>query len=299
MLLLSSLLGIIIGDNTWLLALQLIGAKRVIVIDTLKPFLAAILAYYYLSEPFTLAIGMGLMISTIGIILVSFDRNSEESSDNNNNISSVGCLHTWGYILAAINVILDAFGSLLTKIYGQSFNTYEINLLRFGFASISLAIISFAIFVSVSIHKLVTYSRTVPINPVANPLSSSSSSVREFLPLEIDDVPHEDEAPPPLPNRYMQTASAPWYLLPGPHEMAAKDWGTVIGGILLVTFLCPALSNYALFQIPLGLCLTLSSLGPVYAVPLVYLLSGEKTGTAGIVGALLAFAGVSILCATA
>jgi drug/metabolite transporter (DMT)-like permease len=53
MLSVSSLIGIVIGDNTWLLALQMIGAKHVILIDTLKPFLGALLGYVYLGEPIT------------------------------------------------------------------------------------------------------------------------------------------------------------------------------------------------------------------------------------------------------
>lgn len=36
MIILSSILVIVIGDNTWLLSLQMIGAKRVIIIDTFQ-----------------------------------------------------------------------------------------------------------------------------------------------------------------------------------------------------------------------------------------------------------------------
>ena len=38
MLLVSAVIGIIIGDNTWLRALALIGTKRVVFVDALKPF---------------------------------------------------------------------------------------------------------------------------------------------------------------------------------------------------------------------------------------------------------------------
>ena len=44
------MLGIVVGDNTWLRALQLLGARRVILVDALKPWLAAILGHFLLDE---------------------------------------------------------------------------------------------------------------------------------------------------------------------------------------------------------------------------------------------------------
>jgi drug/metabolite transporter (DMT)-like permease len=49
-LMLSAMLGIVVGDNTWLRALKLLGARRVIVVDALKPWLAAVLGHYLLDE---------------------------------------------------------------------------------------------------------------------------------------------------------------------------------------------------------------------------------------------------------
>ena len=68
-------------------------------------------------------------------------------------------------------------------------------------------------------------------------------------------------------------------------------------GVLFVTFLTPALSNYALFQIALALALTLGSIGPLYALPLTHILqSQEKRPTlVAFVGALLAVAGIVVL----
>ena len=54
---LSSTLGIIIGDVLWLEALRLLGAKHVIVSDSLKPFAAAILDVFYCGRHFILLAG--------------------------------------------------------------------------------------------------------------------------------------------------------------------------------------------------------------------------------------------------
>ena len=193
MLLLSSLIGIVIGDNTWLLALQMIGAKKVILIDTLKPFLASLLGYFYLGEPITYDYVLGIILSSIGILIVSLETTQSDSDDNdikaksattlkrsniigdtahnviydqlplenandeeypssewstssdkkpdlanvkgdiatNDSITNEGTSSTSsgnivGYSLAAVNVIFDAFGSLLTKQYGIAYNTWEV-----------------------------------------------------------------------------------------------------------------------------------------------------------------------------
>jgi len=63
-------------------------------------------------------------------------------------------------------------------------------------------------------------------------------------------------------------------------------------GVLLVTFICPSLSTFALFQLPLGLMLTLTSLGPLYSLPLVYFLRNEKVSLLACMAAIVAVVGV-------
>ena len=49
-LIVSSFVGIVIGDNLWLHSLSVLGARRVILIDILKPFIALIFAHLLLFE---------------------------------------------------------------------------------------------------------------------------------------------------------------------------------------------------------------------------------------------------------
>ena len=46
----SSLLGIVIADTLWLAALQILGARRMIAIDALKPFVAAFMGWLLLGD---------------------------------------------------------------------------------------------------------------------------------------------------------------------------------------------------------------------------------------------------------
>lgn len=294
MIILSSILGIVIGDNTWLLALQMIGAKRVIIIDTFKPLLAAVLGSWILNEPFTWTIGVGIVMSTIGIVLVSIEKNDDEPSEQKPSDTTSNNLphqptndHSFqyyciGYFLAFINVFLDAIGSVLTKQFGTELNTWEINFLRFGFASISMAAIAVCYYYYVKVY-------------LNSPETRTASALNiEFTAVEIDEDKVRRSEESELKER-QNDPNKTWYKFPHYSSMNPSDWNHVIIGICFVTFLCPALSNYALFQIPLGLCLTLTSLGPVYSIPLVYILSSEKTGKQGIVGAVMAVAGVAIM----
>ena len=87
---------------------------------------------------------------------------------------------------------------------------------------------------------------------------------------------------------------ASWYRLPS--DMSYQDWSKVSLGVVFVTFLCPALSNYALFQIALALALTLGSITPVYALILEWaILPNERPTLRAIIGASLAVAGVAVL----
>lgn len=66
-------------------------------------------------------------------------------------------------------------------------------------------------------------------------------------------------------------------------------------GVAFVTFLHPALVNYAMFQIPLALLLTLDSIGPLYSLPLGWIIQNERPTFSACVGAALAVGGIVIL----
>lgn len=154
-----------------------------------------------------------------------------------------------GYILATLNVLADAYGSMLTKRHGGEFNTWEINLIRMGFAAFVMTFISIAMRMRAGGEK------------------GGSSSI--------------------------SVAMVPWYKLP---KMSMYPWIVVSLGVLFVTFLTPALTNYALFEIALGLAVTLNSVTPLYTLPLGYLMKGERVTRRAAMGAIVAVSGVVVLC---
>jgi drug/metabolite transporter (DMT)-like permease len=293
-LFLSSAIGIIIGDWMWLQALQLLGSKRVILIDSLKPFLAALFGWLLLDEQLRPEAFGGIALTVAGIVIVSFDQDATSTTvepgektaqnesvdhvvasgmvvnDDPNSFTPVengtkagidadvkakaAGLQSLllGFGLAFLNVVLDTYGSVLTKQYGARLTVWEINLLRFGFAAIIMQLVS----------ALITL---------------YDFAVGKELPSDED----------------IQKPSR-WYSLPL-QEMNRIDWLKVSGGVTLVTFAAPALSNYALFQIALALALTLGSVGPLYQIPLSYFIQKHIPTRRSIFGALCAVAGVAIL----
>ena len=71
---LSAFLGITLGDNFWLLALKSIGARRVILVDAIKPFLAALIAWPLFGEAISYLTVIGMIVCSAGILYVSLEK---------------------------------------------------------------------------------------------------------------------------------------------------------------------------------------------------------------------------------
>jgi drug/metabolite transporter (DMT)-like permease len=358
-LLLSSTLGIVIGDVLWLEALRLIGARRVIVIDTIKPFAAAILGICLLNEQLKPLAWVGMFVAVVGVLIVTLEKeriqhdntitfsagdaksqeNQDPADDNptdatanraidgggdvtnndgslqaqnlsvspvptNGNQESVRLEKTTttfttmyssdvclGYLYAVSNALFDTFGTFLTKKYGVGMTIWEINLIRFGFAAICMVAFSGTLWIVYSF----TDTRS-PTSPTTQPDMDVVVKSEQLTCTQSNDIIVDKETASSfclqIPER-SSNISTPWYLLPS--RLTAKDWLLVSLGVVFVTFLCPALSTYGLFLIPLGLALTLGSTGPLYALPLTFWMQQKKPTVAGVAGAALAFLGIVLL----
>jgi drug/metabolite transporter (DMT)-like permease len=349
-LLLFSTIGILIGDVIWLQALQLLGAKRVILMDSLKPFLAAFFGWWLLDEDLQPAAFGGVAITLIGVVIVSLEHSPSEDDStlplatvdndipsdpiiksNDDNVCN-GCTatfvcneiqhvdeetdnqtssnrhqrmqdenceltinipteHCWnnsklvkGTIMSIVNIVFDTYGAVLIKQHGVGMTVWEINLIRFGFPGLVMALMS-----------IIMLSREYW-------LRNRSQRLMEHFTREI--VLVEETPAIEVPNDLNSSRSdhqTPWFSLPlGDDRMTRSSWVRVCVGTIFVTFLTPMLSNYALFQVALALALTLGSTGPLYSLLLSYLM--PKTGQPRtipskrcVVGTLTAVTGIIIL----
>jgi len=367
---LSSTIGILIGDWTWLEALQLIGARPVVLMDSVKPFLAALLGWWILGENLQWPAFVGMALTVGGVVWVSLEKESssegdEDGDDDNkseqreeskeegaNADDEKNILNTSdrfdgnddeneegqkggktkesleakksrrattpndirkGYALSVLNVVLDTYGSLLTKQHGVGMSTWNISLIRFGFAAAFCIVLSSILNLRDALLKShrskgakgdedLSNSRTGN-DIIANGSSSLRGSVLQLMNYRLGkDVETRKEEPADLPNGPKDENNEPkkvrsidneptWYSLP---RMSRKSYAIISVGVAFTTFATPALSNYALFQIALALALTLGSMGPVYMIPLSWL-QGDRPTVRSCLGALLAVAGVAIL----
>lgn len=166
--------------------------------------------------------------------------------------------HQKGYCFAVLNVILDTYSAALVKKHCGSLNPLEINFLRFGVAALTLGILALA---SQGVEKRLG---------ITHGKSKDKSCWRAFF---------------------------SWYKIPsGDKTMSRSDWRLVTSAVFFVTFLGPVFATYALFQMPVGVLMALTSIGPLYSIPAVYVVKGEKVSLKAAGGAFGAVIGVCLLC---
>ncbi|KAG7370560.1 EamA-like transporter family protein [Nitzschia inconspicua] len=265
---LSSTIGILVGDWTWLEGMRILGARKIIVMDCCKPFLAALFGRIFLGEQLHIGAYLGLLLTIVGVIVVGLERESNADHGDGCNEDVVerqthkdvtqsehdNLLHrpqdferqhsyverrkqeqqstqtyTYGLINGFLNIFFHTVGSTLTKIYGAGMKSWEINLIRFGFAGLSMGLISSTLI-------------------IRSKLTTNQSRFKQSM------------------------VSLPWYSLP---SLSTSSWAHVCSGVMCVTFIHPSMVNYAMFQVPLALLLTLDSIGPLYSLPMGWIIHGD------------------------
>ena len=301
-LILSGFIGIIIGDLAWLEALRQLGASKVLVIDTVKPFAAAFFGWLILEESIHKVAFAGIALTVLGVLIVSLE---SESKDNEKEDEKEQLRPTSGLdeeeaqaSCAEEDQLEPSSTAINEEIIQEELPREEVNLstekdertsrwnTRRGYA---LAIGN--VFLD-TYGSLLTKQHGMKFSTWAiNLIRFGSSGV---IMIVVSCLMHLYNRKRPRASQSDVASVTPWYQLP---QMNAKSWVKISIGVLFVTFFCPALSNYALFQIALALVLTLGSISPLYALLLEWPIHGatKKPTLRAIGGASLAIGGVVIL----
>jgi len=108
----SSLIGILIGDGSYLRSLQLLGPRRALILSMLVPVFAAALGWFVLAERLDGEQLIGIAVTLAGVAIVIRERSPEASMEQgvlSGRARSYGTLH-------GLNAALcQAVGSALTK----------------------------------------------------------------------------------------------------------------------------------------------------------------------------------------
>ena len=280
--LLSSLLGIVIGDCLWLEALKLIQSRSVILIDCCKPFMMALLAWLPLpaglgeeltwiwAVGFTITMGgvywveavalppapppepaaaEPAAISSSGVELGEQPLRRDDSAGGAAAPADAGVdrrarsRRRKGFAYACLNVLLDQYSAIMTKQAATPLSSWEINFVRFGGAAATLVLL-------ICLRRIW--------------LAAAGSPVRQGA----------------------------WYAFPALSRSSLR-W--VLFGTLSTTFLQPLMTAWALFQIKAAIYGTLTATGPIWSLPVARLIKGERTTKWRVCGAAVAVAGVVVL----
>jgi len=87
-LVISGILGLVLGDSFLFKSFQLIGARLGIIIMAAVPVLSAILAYFFLNEIISFLGMFGMLLTITGILIVVLERKS--SDENKFSINKIG-----------------------------------------------------------------------------------------------------------------------------------------------------------------------------------------------------------------
>lgn len=103
----SGIMGIGVGDTAYFQALNHLGARKTLLLETLAPPLTAILAFVFLQEKLNSIIWIAMIITIIGIAWVINERNLQADSKNEN--------LTIGIRWALVGVVSQAIGAVIAR----------------------------------------------------------------------------------------------------------------------------------------------------------------------------------------
>lgn len=134
LLALSGLLGITIGDTAYFLALSHLGARRLLLLDTLGPGFTALLAVAVLHESLMPLQWLGIALTLYGVGWVMRER-SPRGGEAPDRVSWRG----WAFGLASMGC--HAAGVILSKMGLESLSSMEGTMIRQLFATLALVVI--------------------------------------------------------------------------------------------------------------------------------------------------------------
>ncbi|NDJ17045.1 DMT family transporter [Myxacorys almedinensis] len=133
-LLLSGAIGVGVGDTAYFNALNLIGARRTLLFETLAPALAALLALFFLQEQLSLQAWFGIFLVLAGVVWVVLERLPELSEAPHQTLR--------GILFGLLAALAQAIGAVLSRsaFIGSDVDTLSSTLIRLIGATLVLLI---------------------------------------------------------------------------------------------------------------------------------------------------------------
>ncbi|KAJ1461413.1 hypothetical protein M885DRAFT_507392 [Pelagophyceae sp. CCMP2097] len=312
---LSSLLGIVVADTWWLVALERLGAKRMIAVDAIKPFVALAFGAALLGDRVPLVGIGGVFATTAGIYLLNRDDADPPTKDANAEDARNGgaaSKETGDDAAAGDDALLRAArgasdGDALDGIdvrpgasksadfapaAAKQADRWSLDRLSRGWSENSWSEKSSkdAVGYAYAAANVVldVYAATLTIAK-HGAMSSADINLVRFLFAGIVLA-----AALGVRSGARRVYARGKVQMNADAAMSRRDWAAVLVGIVFVTVLVPLVTVWVMLRLPLAFAVTLNSVGPIYALPVAVCFGKPVTRTA-VFGALLATGGVVLL----
>jgi drug/metabolite transporter (DMT)-like permease len=106
----SGIVGIGLGDTAYFAALNILGARRTLLLETLSPPIGAFLALIFISEQLTASSWCGILLTLLGIVWVISERNPASVNSREEKLFTQK-----GMIWAVLAAISQACGAVISR----------------------------------------------------------------------------------------------------------------------------------------------------------------------------------------
>jgi drug/metabolite transporter (DMT)-like permease len=299
-LLVSSLLGIVIGDTCWLQAQQLLGTRSVVLIDALKPWLSAFWGSVFLAEAPTWGWG-GAVLTWLAVLCVECSKPAaKEPAAKEPAAEPEGTEMADSFAASSARQPAQRNGDELALNGSADSSTHQPRVSEVFQATLARQCKGY-VCASVnvlldSLGSLITKQHGRALHPweiagvrfggAAVLMLLSVGAARLAAHLRPDTIARACGTP------IARAGGAPQFYQWPVLDRRAMCW--IVVAILLTTYLASLFSNYALFEIDLLFVSTLGSLSPIWSL-IIGRCRGERATLHEWLGAFLAVVGVVVL----
>ena len=259
--------------------LKALGAKKTVFVDALKPFLAAALARFILHEEVLgLPLVAGTLLTTAGVLLVALEKSAGDAEPARDAVIDEVELQEVQSLVVGEDAAQGDGSEPSASTVANSQRTQRVGWLC------AIANVTLDCYGAVLTKQHASELSTWEINAMRFG-SSGAFLLVVCLSARLWAMARRAGS---------HATAAEWARLV-PSGQSRHDWLRVSAGTLMTTFCAPALGAYALFLISLPAHACLTSLGPLYALPIGFALRGDPITRRALLGAALAVLGVVTL----
>lgn len=309
-LVLSAFIGIVVGDNLWLYSLRVLGARRVILIDILKPFIALGMAKAALGEGVSVAVALGMCVTLGGVLTVSLEENrtgDEENGeiDRDPVINDTNARFTETDV-AETSDVEGVVGAVDENETPEQERVSASSAPRRNPAGLKTKTLKPPFSPSVFVGGYVAAAANVALDTWGTVLTKqhggglntweinfvrfgSAAATLALVAAAKRTAARFGRRTSDVSYRDAETTNETIFPV-----LSKRSWVQILLGVSFTTFLAPGLGNYALFRVSsLAVFSTLMCVGPIYALPLGKMVNDEPITARAVIGSVVAILGTT------